>query len=85
MKPVRMYCTATCPYCQKAERLLLRKGAVIEKIRVDLQPELWETMEAETGRDTVPQIFIGGHHVGGFDDMVELDMEGELDALLESD
>ncbi|MGA7594700.1 MAG: glutaredoxin 3 [Gallionella sp.] len=80
---VQMYCTAICPYCVRAEKLLNRKGVKeIEKIRVDLQPELRDAMIEMTGRRTVPQIFINGIHVGGFDDLAELDQEGGLDTLL---
>jgi glutaredoxin 3 len=79
---VIMYTTAGCPYCTGAKSLLARKGVAFEEIRVDEEPGLWAEMEARSQRDTVPQTFIGEHHVGGFDDMVELDMEGELDALL---
>ncbi len=80
---VQMYCTAVCPYCVRAEKLLNRKGVKeIEKIRVDLQPELRDAMIELTGRRTVPQIFINGVHVGGFDDLAELDHEGGLDTLL---
>ncbi|MGB9092936.1 MAG: glutaredoxin 3 [Gallionella sp.] len=80
---VQMYCTAVCPYCVRAEKLLNRKGVKeIEKIRVDLQPELRDYMIEKTGRRTVPQIFINGVHVGGFDDLAELDQEGGLDTLL---
>ncbi len=78
-----MYCTDTCPYCAQAERLLRGKGVVIDKIRVDLAPERYEEMTRLTRRHTVPQIFIGERHVGGFDDLVELDMDGGLDPLLE--
>lgn len=80
---VVMYCTEVCPYCVRAEQLLLRKGVMrIEKIRVDLQPELRIAMTEKTGRRTVPQIYIGEHHVGGYDDMAALDRAGELDRLL---
>ena len=80
---VLMYCTEVCPYCVRAERLLMTKGVVeIEKVRVDLQPELRVAMTERTGRRTVPQIYIGEHHVGGYDDMVSLDREGALDRLL---
>jgi len=78
-----MYCTAVCPYCINAERLLLRRGVTeIEKIRVDLDPEQRLIMEQRSQRRTVPQIFIGDRHIGGFDDMVELDQAGELTPLL---
>ena len=78
-----MYCTEVCPYCVRAEQLLARKGVTeIEKIRVDLQPGLREAMMEKTGRRTVPQIYIGEHHVGGYDDMAALDRAGKLDQLL---
>ncbi len=84
MAKVVMYCTAVCPYCTRAEHLLQRKGVrEIEKIRVDLQPELRVTMTEKTGRRTVPQIYIGGEHVGGYDDLAALDRAGKLDVLLE--
>ncbi len=83
MPPVKMYCTAVCPYCQMAERLLTRKGVTeIEKIRVDLDPAQREHMMQITGRRTVPQVFIGDRHVGGFDDLSALDAAGELEPLL---
>jgi glutaredoxin 3 len=80
---VVMYSTAVCPYCTMAERLLKSKGVVeIEKIRVDLDPVVREDMMQKTGRRTVPQIYIGDTHVGGFDDLSALDRAGKLDALL---
>lgn len=83
MAKVVMYCTAVCPYCVRAEQLLQRKGVTgIEKIRVDLQPELRVEMMEKTGRRTVPQIYIGDEHVGGYDDMAALDQAGKLDELL---
>ena len=83
MPQVTMYCTAVCPYCVAAEKLLNAKGiSAVEKIRVDLKPELREEMMARTGRRTVPQIYIGDTHVGGFDDLSALNAAGELDALL---
>ena len=83
MAKVLMYCTAVCPYCDRAERLLKRKGVnEIDKIRVDLQPELRLAMMEKTGRRTVPQIFINGAHVGGYDDLASMDQDGGLDALL---
>jgi glutaredoxin 3 len=85
MAKVLMYCTAICPYCVRAEQLLKRKQvSEIEKVRVDLQPELRVEMMERTGRRTVPQIYIGEKHVGGFDDLAELDRSGELDKLLET-
>jgi glutaredoxin 3 len=80
---VRMYSTGVCPYCQMAERLLQSKGVTdIEKIRVDLQPDRRAEMMDKTGRRTVPQIYIGETHVGGYDDLAALDRAGKLDALL---
>jgi len=78
-----MYCTAFCPYCVRAEQLLSSKGMDVEKIRVDQEPDRFDEMlEKAYGRRTVPQIFIGDTHVGGYDDLAELDMKGELDLLL---
>jgi glutaredoxin 3 len=83
MPKIVMYCTEICPYCVNAERLLKSKGVTeIEKIRIDLQPELREPMIEKTGRRTVPQIFIDEIHVGGFDDLAALDRKGELTKLL---
>jgi glutaredoxin 3 len=85
MAKVLMYSTAVCPYCVRAEQLLLRKGVKdIEKVRVDLQPELREEMTQKTGRRTVPQIYIGTTYVGGFDELFSLDQQGTLDTLLAS-
>ncbi|MBI3284142.1 MAG: glutaredoxin 3 [Burkholderiales bacterium] len=82
---VLMYTTAVCPYCSMAERLLKAKGVTeIEKIRVDLDPTLREAMMQKTGRRTVPQIYIGETHVGGFDDLSALDHAGKLEALLKA-
>jgi len=78
-----MYSTGVCPFCQLAERLLLSKGvAAIDKVRVDLEPERRVEMMEKTGRRTVPQIYIGETHVGGYDDLAALDRAGRLDALL---
>ncbi len=80
---VTMYTTGVCPYCNMAERLLQSKGvAEIETIRVDLEPEQRAEMMEKTGRRTVPQIYIGETHVGGFDDLSALDRAGELEPLL---
>ena len=80
---VVMYTTAVCPYCQRAEQLLKARGVeAIEKIRVDLEPERRDEMIAKTGRRTVPQIYIGETHVGGFDDLAALDRAGGLTPLL---
>ena len=82
---VLMYSTAVCPYCNMAERLLKAKGIdEIEKIRIDLDPEQRALMMKKTGRRTVPQIYIGEIHVGGFDDLSALDREGKLDPLLQA-
>ena len=78
-----MYCTVVCPYCVSAERLLRAKGVTeIEKIRVDLQPELRLAMMEKTGRRTVPQIYIGTRHVGGYDELIKLERSGELNRIL---
>jgi glutaredoxin 3 len=83
MTPVLMYSTAICPYCVRAERLLRAKGvAEIEKLRVDLDANLRAEMMQKTGRRTVPQIYIGGVHVGGYDDLVVLDHTGKLEPML---
>lgn len=83
MAKVVMYCTEVCPYCVNAERLLKSKGVTeIEKIRIDLRPELRDSMIERTGRRTVPQIYIDEHHVGGYDDLAALDRSGGLTPLL---
>jgi glutaredoxin 3 len=83
MAKVRMYSTRVCPYCQMAERLLRSKGvAEIEKILIDADPAQREVMMQKTGRRTVPQIYIGDTHVGGYDDLSALDRAGGLDPLL---
>jgi len=83
MTKITMYSTRVCPYCVMAERLLVSKGVEItEKILVDVDPVRREEMMARTGRRTVPQIFIGETHVGGFDDLSALDKAGKLDPLL---
>lgn len=84
MAKIVMYSTAVCPYCVRAEQLLKRKGVVaIEKIRVDLDPARRDEMLARSnGQRTVPQIFIDDLHVGGCDDLHELDRQGKLDPLL---
>jgi glutaredoxin 3 len=79
-----MYTTAVCPYCNMAERLLKAKGVdEIEKIRVDLEPDQRLQMMEMTGRRTVPQIYIGETHVGGFDDLSALDRQGKLEPMLQ--
>jgi glutaredoxin 3 len=83
---VVMYSTAVCPYCTMAERLLKAKGVdEIEKIRIDTDPAQRALMMEKTGRRTVPQIYIGDTHVGGFDDLSALDREGKLEPLLLGD
>lgn len=83
MAKVLMYCTAVCPYCVRAEQLLRHKGVhEIEKVRVDMEPGLRLAMMEKTGRRTVPQIYINGAHVGGYDDLATLDHAGRLDELL---
>lgn len=78
-----MYATGVCPYCVRAEMLLKSKGVTdIEKVRVDLDPAQRAEMMEKTGRRTVPQIYIGGTHVGGYDDLAALDRAGKLDPLL---
>jgi glutaredoxin 3 len=83
MAAVLMYSTASCPFCVLAERLLRARGvADIVKIRVDLEPVRRGEMIERTGRRTVPQIYVGERHVGGYDDLVVLDRAGELLPLL---
>jgi glutaredoxin 3 len=83
MSEITMYSTAVCPYCINAERLLRSKGITeINKIRVDLDPEKRAEMMQRTGRRTVPQIYIGEHYVGGFEELYALDKAGELNELL---
>lgn len=82
-QPVTMYSTAVCPFCVRAEQLLKQRGVTdIAKIRIDLDPGLRDEMMARTGRRTVPQIYIGDTHVGGFDDLAALDRAGGLVPLL---
>ena len=79
-----MYSSQVCPYCRMAEKLLATKGVTeIEKVLIDLDPTKREEMMLRTGRRTVPQIFIGEVHVGGFDDLSALDKVGGLDKLLQ--
>lgn len=84
MAEVVMYCTHACPYCRMATQLLEKKGVKIRKIQVDEMPDERARMSKLSGRNTVPQIFIGDRHVGGYTDIVELDMEDELDGLLQA-
>jgi len=80
-----MYCTAACPFCQAAERLLAQKGVAIDKVRVDLDPARRAEMVQKSGRRTVPQIWIGERHVGGCDDLYDLERQGGLDPLLKAE
>ena len=83
MQPVKMYTTGVCPYCTRAKQLLKSKGVeAIEEIRIDTDPDARTHMMETTGRRTVPQIFIGETHVGGHDELVALDIKGELVPLL---
>ncbi|MCF8070637.1 MAG: glutaredoxin 3 [Desulfobacterales bacterium] len=83
MKNIVIYTSRTCPYCEKAKILLKKKGASFEEIRVDEKPEkVREAVERSGGLKTVPQIFIGDHHIGGCDDLYALEKEGKLDSLL---
>jgi len=85
MTPVKMYTTAVCPYCVRAKQFLKSRGVQhIEEVRIDLLPEQRDHMMNLTGRRTVPQIFIGEHHVGGCDDLIALDSNGGLMPLLEA-
>ncbi|MHB1512224.1 MAG: glutaredoxin 3 [Acidiferrobacter sp.] len=83
MAKVLMYTTRVCPYCQMASRLLEKKGVAVEKIRVDEEPaRRQEMVDRARGANTVPQIFIGDLHVGGYRELAQLDVKGELDPLL---
>lgn len=86
MQHIKIYTTGTCPYCIRAKQLLAERGVTqLEEIRVDLAPERRAEMAEITGRRTVPQIFIGGTHVGGCDDLMALDARGGLTPLLQGD
>ncbi|VAW95715.1 Glutaredoxin 3 [hydrothermal vent metagenome] len=82
MPNIVMYCTETCPFCMRAENLLVKKGVQYNKILIDNNESLFQEMITKAGRDSVPQIFIDDKHIGGFDDLVELDIDDELDPLL---
>ena len=83
MPPVTMYSTQVCPFCVMAEKLLQKKGVTnLDKILIDRDPTQRELMMTRTGRRTVPQIYIGETHIGGYDDLVALDRAGQLDPLL---
>ena len=84
MQPVTIYTTPYCAYCIRAKMLLDERGVTeLNEIRIDQDRELRKQMIERTGRRTVPQIYIGDHHVGGCDDLVALDREGKLEALLQ--
>jgi glutaredoxin 3 len=79
---VVMYATSWCPYCARARALLASKGVAVREIDIDAEPSERAEMIRRSGRRTVPQIFIGEHHVGGSDDLHALDAAGGLDVLL---
>ncbi len=85
MSKVRMYSTGVCPFCRMAERLLLSKGVAIDKIRVDLEPEKLVEMMEKTGRRTVPQIYVGETHVGGYEELAAMELAGRLDEMLHAE
>jgi glutaredoxin 3 len=83
MKPVRIYTTPICPYCVRAKSLFKKKGIAVEEVDVLMDTDAREEMEAKSGgARSVPQIFIGDTHVGGCDDLYELESAGKLDPLL---
>jgi glutaredoxin 3 len=82
MKPVLVYSTRICPYCMMAKRLLGQKGVAYQEVMIDGDDDRRVEMMQRSGRRTVPQIFIGETHVGGFDDLSALERAGKLDALL---
>jgi len=84
MPKVLMYLTAACPFCQSADRLLQQKGVAVQKVRVDLEPARRVEMMQKSGRRTVPQIWIDELHVGGCDDLYDLERAGKLDPLLKA-
>ena len=83
MKPVTIYTTPYCPFCVRAKRLLTQKKVAYEEIDVSVDDDARERLAARTGQQTVPQIYIGEKHVGGSDELYELESKGELDALLQ--
>jgi glutaredoxin 3 len=82
---VTVYTSDWCPYCRRAKELLGGKNVVFSEINVDDEPKLREEMIARSNRRTVPQIFIGDRHVGGCDDLIELDRSGQLDRLIQGE
>ena len=84
MRKVMMYSTDTCPFCKQAKRLLADKGVEVMEIKINAAPGKLKEMIDMTGRRSVPQIFIGDTHVGGYDDLSALERAGQLDAMLAS-
>ena len=82
MTNVLVYSTQSCPFCLMAFNLLDSKGIEYDVVDVGQKPELWAEMESKSGRQTVPQVFIGDHHVGGFDDLSRAERRGEIESLL---
>ncbi|MBK8183889.1 MAG: glutaredoxin 3 [Candidatus Competibacteraceae bacterium] len=83
MPEILLYATKFCPYCRRARALLDSKGVSYKVLDVNQNPALWKEINDRTGRNTVPQIFIGGRHVGGCDDLYDIERRGELDPLLQ--
>ena len=83
MAGIVVYSKSWCPYCRMAKRLLAEKGQEWQEIDIERDPERRREMVARSGRTTVPQIWIGDRHIGGFDDLSRLDASGELDQLLD--
>ena len=79
---ILIYTTSLCPYCTMAKRLLTRKNTTYKEINVDFEPGMRKEMMQRSNRRTVPQIFIGNKHIGGFDDLYALDRDNQLDPLL---
>tara|TARA_B100000900_G_C20425435_1_gene652715 strand:- start:385 stop:636 length:252 start_codon:yes stop_codon:yes gene_type:complete len=82
MKEVTIYSTRICPYCVRAKNFFSKKGIEYKEIMIDSDIALMREMMEKTGRKSVPQIFIGDYHIGGFDDLIEHDMDGKLEALM---
>ena len=82
MNTVTMYTTETCPYCRNAKTLLASKGVAIQEINIQREPGKFEEMLSRSNRRSVPQIFIGDSHIGGFDDLARLDRQGGLMSML---
>ncbi|MBC8301647.1 MAG: glutaredoxin 3 [Pelagibacterales bacterium] len=83
MKKVVIYSTRICPYCMRAKNFFEKKNITFDEIRIDQDPAQMQKMMEMSKRQSVPQIFIGDYHVGGFDDLIEHDMDGKLEGLLE--